>query len=194
MACRPNNALGDGMAAIACSVGASARRYVHAGSRPARMCGSRSSCASLLGVSPGATDRWQVDNSNPTRSYVDHAKSGVDPIERRGPGMRGPFPLWARWNDELGQRYTLGVEEELMLLEPDGWSLAQASDSANGASRQRAFVANRRVDDLVASLADRFLAPDRRASVARDDPRKPSVPTERSGVCAAGSHTQAVPS
>jgi carboxylate-amine ligase len=36
--------------------------------------------------------------------------------------------LWARWNDELGQRYTLGVEEELMLLEPRSWSLAQSSD------------------------------------------------------------------
>jgi len=36
--------------------------------------------------------------------------------------------LWARWNDELDQRYTVGVEEELMLLEPAGWSLAQASD------------------------------------------------------------------
>jgi hypothetical protein len=27
--------------------------------------------------------------------------------------------LWARWNGELDQRYTLGIEEELMLLEPD---------------------------------------------------------------------------
>ena len=36
--------------------------------------------------------------------------------------------MWARWNDELDQRYTLGVEEELMLLEPAGWSLAQSSD------------------------------------------------------------------
>jgi carboxylate-amine ligase len=37
-------------------------------------------------------------------------------------------PLWARWNDERDPRYTLGVEEELMLLEPDQWSLAQESD------------------------------------------------------------------
>jgi carboxylate-amine ligase len=36
--------------------------------------------------------------------------------------------LWARWNVELDQRYTLGVEEEVMLLEPAGWSLAQSSD------------------------------------------------------------------
>ena len=37
--------------------------------------------------------------------------------------------MWARWNDELDQRYTLGVEEELMLLEPADWSLAQSSDA-----------------------------------------------------------------
>jgi glutamate---cysteine ligase / carboxylate-amine ligase len=66
--------------------------------------------------------------------------------------------------------------------------------AANGAARQRAFVAsNRRLSELVASLADRFLAPDRRAELAREVPRRPSVPTERSGICAAGSHTQAPP-
>ncbi|HXO08013.1 MAG TPA: YbdK family carboxylate-amine ligase, partial [Solirubrobacteraceae bacterium] len=37
-------------------------------------------------------------------------------------------PPWAYWNGHLGQRYTLGVEEELMLLEPSDWSLAQSSD------------------------------------------------------------------
>ncbi len=37
-------------------------------------------------------------------------------------------PSWARWNDDLGARYTLGVEEELMLLAPSDWSLAQSSD------------------------------------------------------------------
>ena len=67
--------------------------------------------------------------------------------------------------------------------------------AANGADRQRRFVAlNPRLDELVASLADRFLAPHRRASVARDDPRHLSDPTERSGTCAAGSHTPAPPS
>ena len=46
--------------------------------------------------------------------------------------------------------------------------------AANGADRQRKFVAlNPRLDELVASLADRFLAPHRRAAVARDDPRRP---------------------
>jgi carboxylate-amine ligase len=36
-------------------------------------------------------------------------------------------PLWARWNGDLGARYTLGVEEELMLLAPSDWSLALAA-------------------------------------------------------------------
>jgi hypothetical protein len=208
-----------------------------------------------------------------------------DPVGGLGDWPRGCLPLWARWNDDLDQPYTLGVEEELMLLEPVGWSLAQSSDhvlarlsdelsrhtfpethaavvelamgihpgvdgvvaeltslrnrlsceldpmglipvremldsllaecrphalalgcagaldrverlaAANGAARQRELVApNGRLDDLVASLADRFHAPYRRASVARDDPRHTSDPTERSGTCAAGSHTPAPPS
>ena len=37
-------------------------------------------------------------------------------------------PRWARWNGELDRRYTLGVEEELMLLEPGSNALAQSSD------------------------------------------------------------------
>jgi carboxylate-amine ligase len=40
----------------------------------------------------------------------------------------GRLPTWARWNDERRQRYSLGVEEELMLLDPSTWSLAQAGD------------------------------------------------------------------
>ena len=65
--------------------------------------------------------------------------------------------------------------------------------AANGADRQRKFVAlNTRLDEPAASLADRFLAPYRRA--AHDGPRDLSDPTERSGTCAAGSHTPAPPS
>jgi len=47
---------------------------------------------------------------------------------RCGDRSGGVLPLWARWNGELDQHYTLGVEEELMLLEPHQWSLAQSSD------------------------------------------------------------------
>jgi hypothetical protein len=44
--------------------------------------------------------------------------------------------------------------------------------AANGATRQHAFVAsNRRLSELVASLADRILAPDRPAVVAREVPQ-----------------------
>ena len=42
--------------------------------------------------------------------------------------MLGESPSWARWNDGLDQRYTIGIEEEFMLLHPDQWSLAQRSD------------------------------------------------------------------
>ena len=66
--------------------------------------------------------------------------------------------------------------------------------AANGAVRQREFVAHRPVDQLVASLAARFLAPDWRNRIAPEVPRHPSVPTERSGACAAGSHTPVPPS
>ena len=48
---------------------------------------------------------------------------------RSGHGRSSAAPWWARWNRGLDQRYTLGVEEELMLLEPGDWSLAQSSDS-----------------------------------------------------------------
>jgi len=42
--------------------------------------------------------------------------------------------------------------------------------AANGADRQRAFVARSgRFDDLVASLADRFLAPDSRTATAGEE-------------------------
>jgi glutamate---cysteine ligase / carboxylate-amine ligase len=39
-------------------------------------------------------------------------------------------PPWARWNGALDRRYTVGVEEELMLLEPESCSLAPSCDDA----------------------------------------------------------------
>jgi glutamate---cysteine ligase / carboxylate-amine ligase len=59
------------------------------------------------------------------------AVSGLAPtvagaIRRRD--VRGAYPLWARWNGELDQRYTLGAEEEVMLLDPSRWLLAQPAD------------------------------------------------------------------
>ncbi len=39
------------------------------------------------------------------------------------------LPAWARWGAEGSPSdYTLGVEEEIMMLEPGGWSLAHEID------------------------------------------------------------------
>ena len=55
------------------------------------------------------------------------ARSHLEPVEGRdGPGAA--YPLWAHWNGGVGRRYTLGVEEEVMLLDPRDWTLAQSSD------------------------------------------------------------------
>jgi glutamate---cysteine ligase / carboxylate-amine ligase len=35
---------------------------------------------------------------------------------------------WARWNGDLERPWTVGIEEELMLLDPDGWALANRVD------------------------------------------------------------------
>jgi hypothetical protein len=51
----------------------------------------------------------------------------------------------------------------------DALDQVQPLAAANGAARQRAFVNHhRRLDELVARLAGRFLAPDGRAAVVRD--------------------------
>ena len=68
---------------------------------------------------------WARGDGEGSEAYQ---RSDGDPVGGLGDWPRGSWPLWARWNDELDQRYTLGVEEELMLLEPAGWSLAQSSD------------------------------------------------------------------
>ena len=51
------------------------------------------------------------------------------PVPMAGAVFDGPLPAWARWNGTLDHRYTIGAEEEVMLLDPLRWSLAQASDS-----------------------------------------------------------------
>ena len=38
------------------------------------------------------------------------------------------FARWARWNAHPSHLYTLGVEDEVMLVDPFDWSLAQQSD------------------------------------------------------------------
>ena len=51
-----------------------------------------------------------------------------DTIDGPGERVSAGAPVWARWNTERRRRYTLGVEEEVMLLDPSDWSLAQSSD------------------------------------------------------------------
>jgi carboxylate-amine ligase len=55
------------------------------------------------------------------------ARSRLEPVEGRD-SPAAAYPLWAHWNGGAGRRYTLGVEEEVMLLDPRSWSLAQSSD------------------------------------------------------------------
>ena len=47
-----------------------------------------------------------------------YQRSDLDPVGGLGDYPPRGWPLWARWNGELDQRYTIGVEEEVMLLEP----------------------------------------------------------------------------
>jgi carboxylate-amine ligase len=54
--------------------------------------------------------------------------SYLGPTDGRRTSLRDAFPEWARWNGSRDERYTLGVEEEIMLLDPDDWSLVQSSD------------------------------------------------------------------
>lgn len=57
-----------------------------------------------------------------------YQRSSLVLLDGRRSFQRRAVPLWACWNGELDQRYTLGVEAELMLLDPVRWSLAQSSD------------------------------------------------------------------
>jgi glutamate---cysteine ligase / carboxylate-amine ligase len=67
--------------------------------------------------------------------------------------------------------------------------------AANGAERQHALVATSgHLDRLVPTLADWFVAPHSRTATAATNLHTSGNPTERSGICAAGSHTQAPPS
>jgi carboxylate-amine ligase len=67
--------------------------------------------------------------------------------------------------------------------------------AANGAERQHALVVpSGRLDHLVMTLADRFTAPRLRTASEARSGHTSNNPPERSGLCAAGSHTPALPS
>jgi glutamate---cysteine ligase / carboxylate-amine ligase len=56
---------------------------------------------------------------------INHARASVP-----GDGRCARYgPQWARWNGSVGKRYTLGVEEEVLLLDAADRSPAQASES-----------------------------------------------------------------
>jgi carboxylate-amine ligase len=56
------------------------------------------------------------------------ARARTSSADRRAGSAASAQPRWSRWNSEIRHGYTLGIEEEVMLLEPDRWSLAQSSD------------------------------------------------------------------
>jgi hypothetical protein len=57
------------------------------------------------------------------------------PLRSRAPFDGAPFVALTR-NGELDQRYTLGAEEEVMLLDPSRWLLAQPADRVVAASAE----------------------------------------------------------
>ena len=53
-------------------------------------------------------------------------------VFRRRKRAVGVWPEWARWNGVIERRYTIGVEEEVMLLHPSDHSLAESSERVLG--------------------------------------------------------------
>ena len=51
---------------------------------------------------------------------------------RSGRHRSGRQPQWSQWNDGDERRYTLGVEEEVMLLSPSDHALAESSEAVLG--------------------------------------------------------------
>jgi glutamate---cysteine ligase / carboxylate-amine ligase len=88
--------------------------------------------ADLIADTSGVCDVRQVAVSTFARSrnLIDGrpAPTVRDPVARVIGCAHDARPAWAVWNDDLKQPYTLGVEEEVMLLQPGRWSLAQSSD------------------------------------------------------------------
>ncbi len=77
--------------------------------------------ARLLAGRPVASHAGRVSVS----SLVPWRTALADPLVAL---QHASYPRWAHWNDANDRRYTLGVEEEVMLLDPVSWSLAQSSD------------------------------------------------------------------
>ena len=88
-----------------------------------------------------------------------YERPGRDGVGARDGWSHATWPLWARWNDELGQRYTLGIEDELMLIEPDRGTLVQSSDEvlarlSDKLSQQTSPETHAAVVELVTGIHD----------------------------------------
>jgi glutamate---cysteine ligase / carboxylate-amine ligase len=82
-----------------------------------------------LGPKAGRARGDQASSRRPAADGIVMATVRARPRRTyRDTGGSGGRPSWARWNDRIEQRYTVGVEEELMLLRPPDHSLAQCSD------------------------------------------------------------------
>jgi glutamate---cysteine ligase / carboxylate-amine ligase len=124
------------------------------------------------------------------------APAVAGPVRRRE--VRGADPLWARWNGELDQRYTLGVEEEVMLLDPSRWLLAQPADRVvAGLSRQLSPYTSSETGAAVVELAT-GIHPDVDGVAAELTSLRTRLRRELNAVgltaAAAGTHPLAVPS
>ncbi len=105
-----------------------------------------------------------------------------------GPG----YPVWARWNDERDHRYSLSLEEEVMLLEPGPWTLAAAGESVlSGLSERLAKHASADTHAAVIELStDTHSDPAGVVGELAELRRRLSGELEQSGLraAAAGSH------
>jgi glutamate---cysteine ligase / carboxylate-amine ligase len=82
---------------------------------------------------------------------LDDKMARVSPRVSHAAERAGTLPLWARWNSSVEQRYTIGVEEELMLL---GEAPAHAPSPAS--------------DEVIPQLSDELsarISPETHASV-----------------------------
>jgi len=82
---------------------------------------SRNAPVHLLAAGLGSGDACRV-------SVAGFAGPSARPLASRDRRARA-YPSWARWDGALDRRYTVGLEEQVMLLHPDRWSLAQSSDT-----------------------------------------------------------------
>jgi glutamate---cysteine ligase / carboxylate-amine ligase len=130
------------------------------------------------------------------------AVSGFAPTAARRIGgardVGAAHPLWAHWNGGLGERYTLGVEEQVMLLDPSRWLLAQPADRVvAGLSRQLSAHTSSEAGAAVIELAT-GIQPDVDGVVSELAWLRMRLRRELNGVgltaAAAGTHPLAVPS